>query len=100
MLKKKEEIKEAFISIYNSEGKKLAILLIILDYEKYHYIALKGITSKNNGDVYCLNCFHLFQTKSKLQAFEKVWKYQSHYDVKMPNEMMKYKSVFKVKNLS
>ena len=40
--------------------------------KKYHYIALKGITSKNSGDVYCLNCFHLFQTKSKLQAFEKV----------------------------
>ena len=26
---------------------------------------LRGITLKNNGDFYCLNCFHYFRTKKQ-----------------------------------
>ena len=32
---------------------------------------LKGITSKQDGDFYCLNCLHLFRTKSKLESDNK-----------------------------
>ena len=41
---------------------------------RWHYLAVKklaallrGITSKNNGDFYCLNWLHSFRTKNKLQ---------------------------------
>ena len=47
--------------------------------KQWHYLAvtklsalLRGITSKNNGDFYCLNCLHSFRTKSKLESHEKV----------------------------
>ena len=33
---------------------------------------LRGITSKNNGDFYCLNCLHSFRTKHKLKSHNKV----------------------------
>ena len=29
---------------------------------------LRGITSRNNGDFYCLNCLHSFRTKNKLDS--------------------------------
>ena len=45
------------------------ILLTITDGEKWHYLAVKklpgllrGITSNNNGDFHCLNCFYSFRT--------------------------------------
>ena len=34
----------------------------------------RGKTSKNNGDVICLNCLHLFRTTSKLKKHENVCK--------------------------
>ena len=44
----------------------------------WHYLAvkklsalLKEITSKNNGDFYCLNFLHYFRTKTKLESHEK-----------------------------
>ena len=50
--------------------------------ERSHYHAVKklsallrGTTSKNNGNFYCLNCLHSFRTKNKLashiEVFEK-----------------------------
>ena len=33
---------------------------------------LKGITSKNNGHSYCLNCLHSFRTKNKLNFHQKI----------------------------
>ena len=45
---------------------------MITDGEKWHYLALKklsaflrGIPSNNNGDFYCLNCFHSYNTENK-----------------------------------
>ena len=42
--------------------------------EGWHYFVVKKlsallreITSKKNNDFYCLNCFHSFRTKSKLE---------------------------------
>ena len=46
--------------------------------EKWHYLTIKslsallrGITSNNHGDVYCLNCLHSYRTKEKLKKHEK-----------------------------
>ena len=47
--------------------------------EGWHYlevkklsVLLRGITSKYNGDFYCLNCPHSFKTKNKLKSHKKV----------------------------
>ena len=62
MLKKKK-IYPAYVSKHNSNREKQVILLMISNGEKWHYLTLKkfsalsrGITSKNNGNLYCLNC--------------------------------------------
>ena len=41
--------------------------------KRWHYLAVKtlsalfrGITSTNNGDFHCLNCFHSYRTINKL----------------------------------
>ena len=62
----KKEISHAYISKYNHKRKKQVILLMITDDGKrWHYLAvrslsalLRGILSSNNGNFYCLNCFH------------------------------------------
>ena len=33
---------------------------------------LRGTTSKNNGDFYCLNCLHCFRAKIKIDLHKKV----------------------------
>ena len=47
---------------------------MITDGKKWRYLAvkrlsalLKGITSKHDGDFYCLNCFYSFTTKNALK---------------------------------
>ena len=47
---------------------------MITDGEKCHYLAVKklsalltGITSKHEGDFYCLNCSRSYRTKNKLK---------------------------------
>ena len=44
------------------------------DDENWHYLAVKklsrllrGITSNNDGDFYCLNCFHYTEQKKHLK---------------------------------
>ena len=76
-----KEIRPAYASKHNSKCKNQAILLMITDDEKGSYLAVKslsallrGITSNNNGNVYCLNCFHSFRTKNKLKKHIKVCK--------------------------
>ena len=32
---------------------------------------LRAITSKNNSNFYCLNCFHSFRKKNKLEFYKK-----------------------------
>ena len=46
---------------------------MITDGEKWHGLVVRslsalfrGITSSNNGDFYCLNCFHSYRTHNKL----------------------------------
>ena len=62
-----EEIRHAYKSKYNLKHENQAILLMITDGKKCHYLAVKklpalfkGITSKHDGDFYCLNCLPSF----------------------------------------
>ena len=71
---KENEIRPVFISKNNKTRNYHANLLIISD-EKgtiWHYTAitsipalLRDITSKRNGDYYCLNCFRSYRTAKK-----------------------------------
>ena len=53
----------------------------------------RGITSNNNGDFYCLNCFHSFRTENKLKKQKKVCENHDYCYVEMPkedNKILKY----------
>ena len=61
--------------------------------EKSHYLAVKilaplsrGITSINNGDFCCLNCFHSFRTESKLELHKKVCENKDFCNEIMPSK--------------
>ena len=69
-----KEIRHGYKSKYNLNCENQVILLMITDGEKWHYLAVKslsalfrGITSKHDGDFYCLNCFQSYITKEKLK---------------------------------
>ena len=57
----------------------LIIFLIIKKGKECDYLAVEkllalliGITSKPNGDFYCLSCLRYFRTKNKLESLKKV----------------------------
>ena len=61
--------------------------------EGWHYRAVKKlsalskvITSKNNGDFYCLNCLCSFRTKDKLEFHKDVCENKDFCNVAMPSE--------------
>ena len=69
------KIQVAYKSKQNLTCDKQVILLMITDGEKWHYLTVKnlpgllrGITSTHKEDFYCLNCFHSYRTKNKLEA--------------------------------
>ena len=66
------------------------------DCEKWHYLAVKslstllnGITSNHNGDFYCLNCFRAYTTKNKLESHKKVCENHDYCRVKCLMKTMK-----------
>ena len=70
---------------------------MITDGKKWHYLAitrlsslLKGITSKLNGDFYCLNCFRAYTTRIRLERDKNVCEDHDYCCVEMPNEDNKY----------
>ena len=73
---------------------------MITDGTKWHYLAVKslpallrGITSYHNRDFYCLNCFHSYSTKEKLEKHEKVCNDHDYCYVETPsdnNKILKY----------
>ena len=88
-----EKVCHAYKSKYNSTRENQVILLMITDGEKWHYLTvkslsalLKGVTSKHNGDFYCLNCFRAYTTKNKLERHENVCKNHDYCYVEMLNE--------------
>ena len=68
--------------------------------ENWHYLTVKnlsrllrGITSNHDGDFYCLNCFHSYRTKNKLEAHKKIGENRDYCHVEMPtkdNNTIKY----------
>ena len=78
-------------SKYNNKHKKQAILLMIGDGKKYHYLAvtnlsglLKGISSNHKEDFYCLNCFNSYTTKNKLKEHEEICNNHNSCRIEMP----------------
>ena len=84
---------------YLNREEKL-ILLMISNGEKWQYTAVKrllgllrGMTSINNDDFYCLNCFHAFRTKNKFKENKKICENHEYCRVEMPtkdNNIIKY----------
>ena len=80
-------------SKHNLTREKQVVLLMITDGEKWHYLAvtrlsglLRGVTSNNNGDFDCLNCFCSYRTKNKLDLHKKVCENRDYCQVEMPNK--------------
>ena len=90
----KKETELAYTSKCNYKLEKQVILLIITDKNnKWHYLAVKrlsalfrGITSSNNGDFYCLNCFHSYRTFNNLKKNERVCNNHDYCRIDMPKE--------------
>ena len=96
----KKETKLAYKSKYNHKRKKQVISLLITDDDgkRWYYLAvrslpalLRGIWSSNNGDFYCLNCFHSYCTHNKLKKHERVCNNHDYCRVDMPKEHEKIK---------
>ena len=80
-------------SKHNLTCEKQVVLLMITDGEKWHYTAvtrlsglLRAVTSNNNGNFYCLNCFCSYRTKNKLELHKKVYENRDYCQVEMPNK--------------
>ena len=61
--------------------------------EDWHYLAVKkfsallrGITSKYDGDFYCLNCLYSLGTENKMKYHEKACKNKDFCGIVMPSE--------------
>ena len=83
----------AYKSKHNLTREKQLILLMITDGEKWHYTAVKrllgllrGVRGNNNGDFYCLNCFHSYRTGNKLEKQKKICENHDYCHVEMPNK--------------
>ena len=89
-----KKIQIAYKSKHNLASEKhVVILLMISNGENWHYLIvknlrglLKGITSKHKEDFYCLNCFHSYRTKNKLEEHKKIYENHEYCHVEMPNE--------------
>ena len=71
--------------------------------ENWHYLCVKrlsallrGISSNHNGDVYCMNCFKAFRTKSKLEVHKKCVKIMITVISKCLMKKMKYLNTNKI----
>ena len=85
------KIQFAYKSKNNLTCDKQVILLMITDGENWHYLTVKnlsgllrGITSTHKEDFYCLNCFHSYRTKNKLEAHKKIYENHNYCNVEMP----------------
>ena len=95
-----KKIQVAYKSRHNLTREKQVILLMISNGENWHYLVvknlpglLKGITSNHKEDFYCLNCFHSYRTKNKLEEHKKICENHDYCHVEMPakdNNIIKY----------
>ena len=91
-----KKIRHASNSKYNLTRENQVILLMITDGEKWHYLAVKSlstlfreITGNKHGNVYCLNCFQSYTTENKLKKHKKVCENHDYCYVEMPDEYNK-----------
>ena len=66
---------------------------MITNGEKWHYLTVKnlpgllrGITSTHKEDFYCLNCFHSYRTRNKLESRKKICENHNYCNVEMPTK--------------
>ena len=84
----------------NLTRERQKVLLMISNGEHWHYLVVKNllrllkvITSNHKEDFYCLNCFHSYRTKNKLEAHKKICENHDCCHVEMPtkdNNIIKY----------
>ena len=89
-------ISVAYRSKYNNKHKKQAILLIISNGKKQHYLAvtnlstlLQRISSNHKEDFYCLNCFNSCTSKNKLKKHDEMCNNHDSYHIEMPKQVEK-----------
>ena len=95
-----KKIEIAYKSKHNLTREKQVILLMISNSENWYYLIVKnlsrllrGITSNHDGDFSCLNCFHSYRTKNKLDAHKKICEIHDYCHIKIPtkdNNIIKY----------
>ena len=95
-----EKIHVAYKSRHDLTREKQVILLMITNGENWHYLVVKnlsgllrGTTSNHKEDFHCLNCFHSYRTKNKLEAHKKICENHDYCHVEMPtkdNNIIKY----------
>ena len=88
MLKEKK-IYPAYISKHNSNREKQIIHLKIPNRELLLLFIINRTASKNNGDLYCLNCFNSISTKNKLESHKGVCENKDICNVTIPFESTK-----------
>ena len=91
-----KKIHIAYKSKHNLTREKQVILLMISNGENWHFLVVKslsglltGITSNHKEDFYCLNCFHSYRTKNKLDSHKKICENRNYCNVEMANECSK-----------
>ena len=52
---------------------------------RMYYVAVKKLSSLNNGDFYCLNCLHSFRTKNKIEPHQKLCANITFFIIVMPS---------------
>ena len=95
-----KKINIAYKSKNNLTQERQIILLMISDGQKWHYLVVKnlsgllrGITSNHKEYFYCLNCFHSYSTKNKIEAHKKICENHYYCYAEMPtrnNNIIKY----------
>ena len=78
----KKKIDPTYVSKHHSNHEKQVVLLMIPNWEGYHYLVveelsvlLREITSKHHCDFCCLNCLHFLRQKIKFESYKKsMWK--------------------------
>ena len=72
-------ISNGYKRVAKSKGRQLHFLAV------KKFSTLRGMASKNNGGFYCLNCFHPFRTKSKLEYHKRVCENKDFCNILMPS---------------
>ena len=87
----KKKIYLAYVSKYNLNYEKQVFPLMIPNREGWYYLAVKnlsallrGISSKNHDDFFCLDCLHSFRTKNKLELHKKLCESKNFWNIIMP----------------